>query len=406
MRTVIIIGGGAAGLIAGAVASQYSNNVILLEKNEKLGKKIYITGKGRCNITNNVPVDEFINNVIGNPKFVFSALNRFSPEDLVGFLTENGLKVKFERGNRVFPESDKASDVTKTFERVLMRNGVDVRLNCNVTELIVESGVVRGVKTEGGEIFGDSVIVCTGGISYPATGSTGDGYLFAESVGHDVVTPKPSLVGLTLKGNLHNDLQGLALKNVTFTAKVDGKIVFSDFGEMLFTHFGVSGPIVLSCSAIINKYQNKNIQLFIDLKPALSEDVLDARLTREFDINRVKTVENAIRSLLPKNLVEPVLKRANVQVYKKCAEITKAERLSIINVLKNFELKFDGLRPITEAIVTAGGVNVREINPKTMESKIVKGLFFAGEVIDIDAYTGGFNLQLAFSTGFVAGENA
>lgn len=406
MRRVIVIGGGAAGMLAAIKSAQNGNDVILLEKNEKLGKKIYITGKGRCNITNSVSVEDFIPNVVGNPKFVYSALHCFSPENLVDFLTENGLKIKVERGKRVFPESDKASDVTKTLEKALMKNNVDIRLNTIVNKILTENGNILGVETDCGVINADAVIVCTGGISYQATGSTGDGYQFAKSVGHNIVKPIPSLVGLNLRGDFHKVLQGLSLKNVKLTAKMGEKEVYSDFGEMLFTHFGISGPIVLSCSAVINRLPQQEIKLFLDLKPALDEDTLDNRIVTELEINRIKTVEVAIRSLMPKNMVQPFLAYAQIKRDKKCSEITKQERSRIVNSLKNLKLEYDGLRPINEAIVTAGGVNVKEINPKTMESKIVKGLYFAGEVLDVDAYTGGFNLQLAFSTGFVAGNNA
>ncbi|MBQ3116576.1 MAG: NAD(P)/FAD-dependent oxidoreductase [Clostridia bacterium] len=406
MRKIVVIGGGPAGLISAYSASKNQNQVILLEKNEKLGKKIYITGKGRCNLTNDVLPNEFFPNVVSNPKFIYSAINVFSPKDVFDFFEENGLQLKVERGNRVFPLSDKASDVTKTLEKALFKANVDVRLNTEVKKILVENGQVKGVETNFGEILCDSVIVCTGGISYPLTGSTGDGYKFAKSVGHNVVELKPSLVGIELCGNEFIEVQGLSLKNVTFTIKASEKVLFSQFGEMLFTHFGVSGPIVLSASALINRKVMNNLTCFIDLKPALTNEVLDARLLREFKDNNLKTIANVMRSLLPKNLIAVVLKQASIKQSKNCSEITAQEREKLVFTLKNLKFLPKKLRPIDEAIVTAGGVDVKEINPKTMESKKVKGLYFAGEVLDIDAFTGGFNMQLAFSTGFVAGNNA
>lgn len=406
MRKVIIVGGGAAGMLAAYASATAGNQVTLIEKNEKLGKKIYITGKGRCNVTNDVSVPEFFNYVVTNPKFVYGAINTFSPEKLTAFLSQNGLKLKVERGNRVFPESDKASDVTKTIEKALIQNGVDVILNTEVKKLLIENNSVIGVDTQKGVYNCDSVIVCTGGLSYPLTGSTGDGYKFAKSVGHTVTSIKPSLVGLELKGSDFLSLQGLSLKNVAIKAKMNQKTLYEDFGEMLFTHFGVSGPIILSCSSIVNKYKIDDLELFIDLKPALDYSVLDARLIREFKENKTKLVQNAIRSLVPKNMVDIILRRSSVSVNKNCSQITQDERMRICRALKEFNFKVKSLRPVEEAIVTSGGVNVKEINPKTMESKLIKNLFFAGEVLDVDAFTGGFNLQLAFSTGYVAGINS
>lgn len=405
MRKVVVIGGGAAGMFAAIAAAKNGNQVILLEKNEKLGKKIYITGKGRCNLTNDVVVREFFSSVVSNPKFVMSCINVFSPQNTIDFFTDKGLRLKTERGNRVFPESDKASDVTKTLEKELVSLGVDIRLNTKVDEILVSNGVLTGVKTELGDILCDSAIICCGGISYPLTGSTGDGYKFAKSVGHSVTNLRAALVGIELKGNEFLEVQGLSLKNVSLTAKRAGKIVYEDFGEMLFTHFGISGPIVLSCSSIINNMNLSEVELLIDLKPALEFSTLEKRLIREFQENNVKELSSVMRSLLPKNLIEVVLRQSGVKLYKKCCEITVAERTAIINALKGLRFFVKKLRPIEEAIVTAGGVNVKEINPKTMESKLISGLYFAGEVLDIDAFTGGFNLQLAFSTGYVAGNN-
>ncbi len=405
MRKVVVIGGGASGMMASLTASQ-NNNVILLEKNEKLGKKIYITGKGRCNLSNYCDVNDFMKNVVRNNKFLYGSLNALSPYDTFDLFSELGLDLKIERGNRVFPESDKASDVTKTLEKSLIKNSVDIRLNKNVKSLITKDGKIKSVVTDDGEIECDSVIVCTGGISYSSTGSTGDGYSFAKKIGHNITELVPSLVGLELSGGDYAELQGLALKNVSIQCKNQHKTVFTDFGELLFTHFGVSGPVILSCSAVINRLNFSNLSLCIDLKPALDENILDQRLIREFVLNNSKAIANVIPSLVPKSLVNIILSRAQIRKDKKCCEITKVERHNIISVLKCLEFKIKKLRPIEEAIVTSGGVSVDQINPKTMESKLIKGLFFAGEVLDADAYTGGFNLQIAFSTGFLAGKNA
>lgn len=405
MSKVVIVGGGASGMLAAYTAALYGKEVILLEKNEKLGKKIYITGKGRCNITADVAVNEFFNNVVSNPKFTYSCVNNFTPSDTCAFFENLGLKLKTERGNRVFPLSDKASDVTKTLERAMIDVGVDVRLNVNVNSIIIENSEVVGVVTDKGQINADSVVVCTGGASYPLTGSTGDGYKFAKKAGHSIKELKPSLVGIELVGSDFVEMQGLALKNVSIKAFLGNRMIFEDFGEMLFTHFGVSGPIVLSCSSRINRFDVKDLRIEIDLKPALDEETLQKRLIREFKENNVKSVGTVMRSLLPKTLIECVLRKSGVRFDKNCSEITVQERLNILNTLKKLSFNVKKLRPIEEAIITSGGVCVNEINPKTMESKKVKGLFFAGEVLDIDAYTGGFNLQLAFSTGYSAGIN-
>lgn len=405
MRKIIVIGGGAAGMMSAYAASLNGNHVVLLEKNEKLGKKLYITGKGRCNVTTAVDKQEFLRGVVSNSKFLFSAVNAFSSQDLIDLLQSNGLKLKTERGDRVFPESDKASDVTKTLEKMLKHNGVEVKFGVEVQGVSVQNGIVNGVDTNCGFMACDSVVVCCGGISYPLTGSTGDGYNFAKRLGHTIVEPRPALVGIELLGNDFLELQGLSLKNVSLSAMLNGKNIYSDFGEMLFTHFGVSGPIVLSCSSIINRKDLKNIRLSIDLKPALTQDVLNERLIREFKENNVKNLSTAMRSLLPKALIDVVLRQAGVRGQKNCSEITTEERFRIVSVLKNLAFSVKKLRPVEEAIVTAGGVSVSEVNPKTMESKIISGLYFAGEVLDLDAYTGGYNLQIAWSTGFVAGNN-
>lgn len=406
MKKVIVIGGGPAGMISAIQASKNFNKVILIEKNEKLGKKLYITGKGRCNLSNNSVGEDFIKNIISNPKFLYASISKFSSQDTLSFFENNGLKLKVERGNRIFPESDKASDVTKTFTKLLTENNVEIMLNTSVKELLIEDGVVKGVKTESQSIYADSVICATGGISYPLTGSTGDGYTFAKRSGHTVVDLKPALVGLEIEQGFCKEMQGLSLKNVVLTAKRNNKTIYSELGEMLFTHFGVSGPLVLSCSSYINRLPLNEVSLSIDLKPALDEQTLDQRLIRELKENNVKSISNVMPSLLPKSMVLPILSVAKVKQNKICAEITQLERKSIVTALKNLNLTIKKLRPIDEAIVTSGGVSVNNVNPKTMESKIIKGLFFAGEVLDVDALTGGYNIQIALSTGFVAGTNA
>ena len=400
-----VIGGGAAGMLSAISARNKGYKVILLEKNEKLGKKIYITGKGRCNLTNNSSVNDFMQNVVVNNKFLFSALNNLSPLETISLFENLGLKLKTERGNRVFPESDKSSSVIKCLENYLFKLGVDVRLN---TEVKIVSKVNENsfeIYTNNETFFCNKVIIATGGVSYPLTGSTGDGYDFAKRFGHSVVTPKPSLVGIELKGDSFKQIQGLSLKNVRLSIYNEQKCLFQDFGEMLFTHFGVSGPIVLSSSCLINKFNVDNFDLIIDLKPALTEEVLDQRLVRETSIYHNKTISNMLRELLPKSLIEIVLSQANVSQTKSCSNMSKEERFKILQTLKSLKFKIKKLRPIEEAIITSGGINVKEINPKTMESKLVSGLYFAGEVIDVDAFTGGYNLQIAFSTGYLAGQS-
>ena len=410
MHKVLIIGGGAAGLMAAYSSAKKGNYTIIIEKNEKLGKKIYITGKGRCNLTNDITANEFLNNVVSNPKFLLGAINRFTPKSTIDLFEELGLSLTIERGNRVFPSSNKASDVTKTLEKAVKSLGVEVLLNTTVKAISVigsETGTkVTGVETNLGFIEGDSVIVCTGGISYPLTGSTGDGYIFAKKLGHKIIETKPALCGVCLRGSDYAQMQGLALKNISFTVKNNQKVICNDFGELLFTHFGISGPVVLSASSVINRLDFNNLTLHIDLKPALDEETLHNRLLREFKENSLKDLENVMRALLPKSLIGVVLSRAQVKRTKNCSEITKEERARLVSTLKNLEFKVSGLRPVEESIVTAGGVCVKDINPKTMESKLVNGLYFAGEVIDVDAFTGGFNLQIAFSTGYCAGQNA
>ena len=404
-KKVAIIGGGASGLVAAYFSALKNNEVVIFEKNEKLGKKIYITGKGRCNLTNDVEPNEFLENVVTNKKFLLSAVYKFSPSRTMEFFEKLGLSLKVERGNRVFPQSDKASDVTKTLENACKCLGVKIMLNSNVENIINDGGKFNIIVNSKKHCF-DSVIICTGGRSYPLTGSTGDGYMFAKKLKHSIVATKPSLVGIETKDTFLNELQGLSLKNVKLTLKCKEKTIFSDFGEMIFTHFGVSGPIVLSCSCHLNKLNVKDCSLSIDLKPALTKETLDLRLLREFSENGGKKLSNVIRGLLTSSLVFVVLKKAGIYVDKNVSQVTVEDRNKIINVLKNFSLNIKSLRPIEEAIITSGGVSVKEVNPSTMESKLVKNLYFAGEILDVDAYTGGFNLQIAFSTAFLAGNNA
>ena len=406
MKRIAIIGGGASGMMAGISASLSGNFVDLYESNEKLGKKIYITGKGRCNLTNNCDRLDFFNNVVSNSKFIYSCFSEVSNQFIINFFEKNGLKLKVERGNRVFPESDKASDVIKTLEKLLIKQGVNVKLNTRVSNLIVENNMIKGLIVNDDIIYYDSVIVCTGGISYQATGSTGDGYNFAKIVGHKIITPVAGLSAIKLQGNDFAELQGLSLKNVKISCFNNDKRMFSDFGEMLFTHFGVSGPIVLTMSSYINRENLKNLTISVDLKPALNVETLNARLLREFLENNSKNISSVMRSLVPSSLINLILRRANINPGVKCSEITKKQRFDLINVLKGLTFRVKELFDINQAIITSGGVSVKEINPKTMESKLVNGLFFAGEVLDVDALTGGFNLQIAFSTGYVAGKNA
>ena len=413
---VLIIGGGPSGMIAAISSSQDKNNeVILFEKMNMLGKKLLITGKGRCNITSSIDIHEFIQNVTGNGKFMYSAFENFTNEDIIKLLNKNGVKTKVERGNRVFPASDESIDVRNALERELKTRNVKIKLNTKVKSILADDNKAVGIELEGGEkVYADKIILATGGKSYPLTGSTGDGYIMAKKLGHTIITPKGSLVPLTSKDNDVKSLQGLSLRNVKIILKdiEKNKKIYEDFGEMLFTHFGVSGPTILSSSAHLLRYKNseelmKNdkIKLFIDLKPALTNEQLDLRIRRDFDENKNKQFKNSLDKLLPKKMIEVVIKRSKINEEKKINEITKEERRNLVELLKNFEVNINGFRPIEEAIVTAGGINVKEIDPKTMESKLVRNLYFAGEIIDVDAYTGGFNLQIAYSTGYVAGKS-
>ena len=396
-----------------------NNEVIILEKMEMLGKKLMITGKGRCNITSSLPIEEFMNYIPGNSMFLYSSFHHFDNKDIIELLKQEGVEVKEERGNRIFPVSDRAKDVKEALLRRLKQLHVQIQTNTKVKHIVVEEGHVASVicSNNGKEmrITADKVILATGGMSYPGTGSTGDGYCLAQEVGHHCTKIRPSLVPLIVSSKdiaICKKMQGLSLKNVGIKLKdhQKGKIIYEDFGEMLFTHFGVSGPTILSGSAYILRYPNidklleeGNIKLSIDLKPALSEKKLDERILRDFGENKNKAFRNSLEKLLPKKMIEPIIELSNINPDKKVNEITRKERENINQLLKNFELTICDFGDIETAIVTSGGIHIKEINPKTMESKIVKGLFFAGEVIDVDAYTGGFNLQIAYSTGYTAG---
>lgn len=403
MPNVVVIGGGASGLMAAGTAAYYGANVTLLEKNNRTGRKILVTGKGRCNITNNCDIDTFISNVPTNPRFLYSAINNFDCQDTIEFFKDLGLETKTERGNRVFPVSDRAMDVADTLATFVKYNGVKI-VESTAKVILTSEGKVNGVlDTNGNKYDADCVILATGGMSYPGTGSTGDGYRLAKTVGHTVTEIKPSLVGLVSDDDFCKELQGLSLKNVELTAFENDKEIYSEFGEMLFTHQGVSGPLVLSASSHMRNFEKKNYHITIDLKPALSEEKLDLRLQKDFSSHKNNQINNSLKELLPKKLIPVVLSLWGVDPTKKCNSITKEERQSLNKLLKNFTVNIKSLGSIKEAIITSGGISTKEISPKTMESKIVSGLFFCGEVIDVDAYTGGFNLQIAFSTGRLAG---
>lgn len=406
MSKVLIIGGGASGMLAAIGAATCGHEVTIFEKNEKLGKKIYITGKGRCNITNASDIETIIKNVIKNKKFMYSAFYAFTNDSIVDLINEMGVETKVERGNRVFPASDKSSDVIYALSRKLKDLGVKVQHNSSVKRIIVNDSVAQGIELKNGEkVYGDNVIVATGGYSYQTTGSSGDGYEFAKAIGHTVTKILPSLVPFNTKEEYVKELQGLSLKNVKGTFYVDGKETYSDFGEMLFTHFGVSGPIVLSASSYLTEKidEKKNVEMRIDLKPALSFDELDTRITKDFTANINKDFRNSLGELLPRKLIPVIIELSKIDEFKKVHDITKEERRKLVNIIKNFPVTILSTRGFTEAIITRGGVNIKEINPQTMESKIVNRLFFTGEVLDVDALTGGYNLQIAYSTGYLAG---
>ena len=407
MKKVIIVGGGAAGMAAAIGAGRNNHQVIVYEKNEKLGKKIYITGKGRCNITNASDMETILANVVSNRKFLYSAFYGFTNEDMIQLLEKRGCKTKVERGNRVFPVSDKASDVIHTLAREMEALGVEVKLRTKVTSLMVEDGTCVGVVLEGGKkVYADDVIVCTGGLSYHTTGSTGDGYTFAENCGHTLTELSPALVPFNTKEEWARQLQGLSLKNISVQMKQGKKVLYESFGEMLFTHYGVSGPAILSGSSVVaKKIKKEPIQLIIDLKPALTEEQLDARMLREFDEFKNKQFKNSLVHLYPSKLIPVIIELSGINPEKKVNEISKEERLTLVHLTKNLVLTLHSLRDYNEAIITQGGISVKEINPTTMESKLVSHLYFAGEVLDLDAFTGGYNLQIAWSTGYAAGNN-
>ena len=406
MAKVIIIGGGAAGMIAAYSAALTSKQVILLEKNEKLGKKIFITGKGRCNLTNASDMNTVMENVVSNKRFLFSAFKNFTNEDIMNLVENNGTKLKIERGNRVFPVSDHSSDIIKSLENAIRDLHVDIRLNTKVDELIIENDRCIGVTIGKNKIMADAVIVATGGMSYQATGSDGDGYRFAKEAGLSVSKLYPSLVPFNIEGERIKALQGLSLKNIHAYIYNEKKLVYDEFGEMLFTHFGVSGPVIISASAVIGNRNIKGYRLSIDLKPALDEEKLDERILRDFTEQKNKALKNSLNKLFPAKLIDEVIFQSKLDPDKKVNLITKEERHSLVHATKNLEYVISSTRGFNEAIITKGGVEVSQINPKTMESKKIKGLFFAGEVLDLDAFTGGYNLQIAWSTGYAAGEGA
>ena len=412
---VVVIGGGPAGMVSAISAARNKNEVVLLEKNNSLGRKLLITGKGRCNITSSLDMNDFISNIPGNGRFLFSVFQSFTNNDIIELLRKNGVEVKEERGNRIFPLSDKAEDVLNALIKEMKRNNVKIKSNSKVTKILVKGSKVAGVELENGEsLVADKVILATGGKSYPVTGSNGEGYILASALGHTIKPVRGSLVPLETERELVSKLQGLSLRNVKITIKdiQSNKIIYNDFGEMLFTHFGVSGPTILSSSAHLLRYKNvdellknRKIKLFIDLKPALTYEQLDLRIRRDFEQEKNKCFKNSLDKLLPQKIIPVIIKLSNIDSNKKVNEVTKEERMKIVELLKNFQITITDFRPVEEAIVTAGGVNIKEINPKTMESKIIEGLYFAGEIIDVDAYTGGFNLQIAYSTGYQAGMN-
>ncbi|HWI55495.1 MAG TPA: NAD(P)/FAD-dependent oxidoreductase [Desulfobacteria bacterium] len=406
---IIVIGAGAAGLIAAGQAAAEGAQVTLIEKNDRPGRKLMITGKGRCNITNTEQMPDFLKYIPGNGQFLYSSLSRFDNNDLINFFNEHGLETKIERGGRVFPVSDKAEDVVRTLTEFCLSKGVKFKYSVSVKEIISELGKVTAVRcADGSEYECDAAIVTTGGASYPGTGSTGDGYEIARRLGHTLIPLKPALVPLETKEEWVKEMQGLSLKNVEVSVLYKGKKTVSEFGEMIFTHFGVSGPIILTLSRAIvpqlDKEQGVTIQL--DLKPALTEEQLDARVQRDFTKYARKQFQNSLDELLPKSMIPVMLKLSGIQTDKPVHQITREERLKLVELMKSFTLTVTRPRSIKEAIVTAGGVSIKEINPKTMESKLISGLYFAGEVVDVDAYTGGFNLQAAFSMGYVAGTSA
>lgn len=411
---VCVVGGGPAGMMAAIHAKELGHDVTLFEKMNMLGKKLLITGKGRCNITSSLSIEKFIENTPGNGVFLYSAFHQYTNKDILSFLKREGLEVKEERGNRIFPVTDRSQDVLQCFQKRLQELHINVQFNSKVEELLVENDTIIGIKVNGKKVLADAVILATGGKSYPGTGSTGDGYLLVKELGHTITKIAPSLVPLEIKEkSICQNLQGLSLKNVQIQMidKDKKKLIYEDFGEMLFTHFGVSGPIILSASAHLLRYpsieekqKQGSIQLVIDFKPALTVEKLNLRILRDFEALKNKEFKNSLNGLLPHKLVPIIIEKTQISKEKQVNSITKEERQRLVQTLKQFTLTISGFRPIEEAIITAGGVSIKEINPKTMESKRIKNLYFAGEVMDVDAYTGGFNLQIAYSTGYVAGK--
>lgn len=401
---LVVIGGGAAGMMCAATAADRGLKVVLLDPNRQLGRKLRITGKGRCNLTNNCDIKSFMQNIPGDGRFLFSALNRLSPADTMALFESRGLPLKTERGNRVFPVSDNANDVAGTMARWCARSGVIVE-RCKAKKVVVENGAVSGVETEKGLIRCRAAAVCTGGLSYPLTGSTGDGLRFAEALGHSVTPPRASLVPLESPDAYCAEMQGFSLRNVVLSAYEEDKLIYKELGEMLFTHFGVSGPLVLSASAHMRHMGSENYRLEIDLKPALDEKKLDARILRDFEKYANREFKNALSDLAGSAMIPVLVRLSGIPEDTKVNSITREQRMKLLHLFKAFPVMVSGTRPIDEAIVTAGGVNTKEINPRTMESKLISELYFAGEVLDLDGYTGGFNLQIAWSTGFVAGNS-
>lgn len=405
--SIVVVGGGAAGLMAAAAAAQAGANVLLLERNEKLGKKLYITGKGRCNVTNACDTQDLFGQILRNAKFMYSAIYTFDNFRVMDFFEQNGTPLKTERGGRVFPVSDHASDIIRALSNALERGQVNVRLHTRAASVSKQADGFVVKDTKGASFAADKVILATGGLSYPSTGSTGDGYGFAQHFGHTIQTLNPSLTAMVAKESYIKELQGLSLKNVRARIFDGAKLVYDDFGEMLFTHFGVSGPLMLSASAVVNDcLLSRHLQLFIDLKPALTIEQLDQRILRDFEKFKNKQFKNALGALLPSRLIPVAVALSQVDAERKVHEITKEERKSLLQVLKNFPATLTGFWDFKEAIITRGGVHVKEIDPSTMESKLVKGLYFAGEMLDVDALTGGYNLQAAWSSGYLAGSSA
>ena len=399
---LVVIGGGAAGLMCAATAGEHGLRVLVLDSNEKLGRKLRITGKGRCNLTNNCDIKTLLANIPGDGRFLYSSLNAFSPRDTMDWFSERGLALKTERGNRVFPVSDRADDVAETLIRVCKGNGVVFR-RAKARALHSENGAIKAVIAENGRINRRAAAVCTGGLSYPLTGSTGDGYRFARSFGHTVTELSASLVPLESDDDWCEQMQGFSLKNVELSAYEDDRLIYRELGEMLFTHFGVSGPLVLSASAHMKRFERCSYRLSIDLKPGLDDKKLDARLLRDFQTYGKRAFKNALDDLAGQSMIPVLVRLSGIDENKHANELTREERLRFLSLLKHFPVSIRGKRPVDEAVVTAGGVSLKEIDPRTMESKLIRGLFFAGEVLDLDAYTGGFNLQIAWTTGHAAG---